>query len=113
MKKLNMHVVGQKIPPTKVLRKTLQEREFNSWCKLPYKGRGVCLFNECPKINKSLSSSTGLSENELNYYYKMVCDVAPVRSIPGRSKNGVQCRRCSTSENFIIETLPHVLGQCP
>jgi hypothetical protein len=54
----------------------------------------------------------GISDAEFKDYLKMVGDVAPVRGIKGRSKDGIRCRHCSTNENFIIETLPHVLGQC-
>lgn len=43
----------------------------------------------------------------------MVGDLAPVRAIPGRYMDGIQCRRCSTAENVVVEIFPHVLGQCP
>jgi len=40
---------------------------------------------------------------------KPIGNVAPVRGIPGRSKDRYQCRHCSTE----TETLTHVLGSCP
>ncbi|KAJ4434317.1 hypothetical protein ANN_22873 [Periplaneta americana] len=40
---------------------------------------------------------------------KMVGYVAPVRAVPGRSRDGTRCRRCLSE----IETLPHILGFCP
>ena len=43
----------------------------------------------------------------------MVGDVAPVRGIPGRSKDGHRYRSCSTAEHYVFECLSHVLGQCP
>ncbi|KAJ4445274.1 hypothetical protein ANN_07075 [Periplaneta americana] len=39
----------------------------------------------------------------------MVGYVAPVRAVPGRSRDGTRCRRCLSE----IETLPHILGFCP
>ncbi|KAJ4447658.1 hypothetical protein ANN_09665 [Periplaneta americana] len=39
----------------------------------------------------------------------MVGSVAPVRAVPGRSRDGTRCRRCLNE----IETLPHILGFCP
>jgi len=40
---------------------------------------------------------------------KPIGNVAPVRRIPGRSKDGYQCRHCSTE----TETLAHVLARGP
>ena len=40
---------------------------------------------------------------------KMVGYVAPVRAVPGRSRDGTRYRRCLSE----IETLPHILGFCP
>ena len=54
-----------------------------------------------------------MTESEYKSFLKIFNNVAPVRSLHGRSKDGVQCRRCSGTENFVVETLPHVLGQCP
>ncbi|KAJ4442741.1 hypothetical protein ANN_04332 [Periplaneta americana] len=39
----------------------------------------------------------------------MVGYVAPVRAVPGRSRDGTRCRRCLSE----IETLPHIFGFCP
>lgn len=55
----------------------------------------------------------GIPDAELVCYLKMVGDVASVRGIKGWFKDGICCRHCSINENFIIETLPYVLGQCP
>lgn len=54
-----------------------------------------------------------LTDSYYKDYLKMVGDLAPVRSIPGRYMDGIQGRRCSTAENVVVETLPYVLGQCP
>jgi hypothetical protein len=55
----------------------------------------------------------GLIISEYKDSMKMIGDVAPVRSNPGRSKDGTQCRRCSSAENYVYESLPHILGFCP
>lgn len=96
----------------KTIRKQLQEEEFKNWCALPQKGRGATLFQECIKINKKMNNLDGLTDSEFKDYLKMIGDVAPVRGIKGRSKDGNRCRHCSTNENFSFESLPHVLGQC-
>lgn len=49
----------------------------------------------------------------ITYYMKENIDVAAVREIKGRSKDGICCRHCSIDENFIVETLPYILGKCP
>lgn len=42
--------------------------------------------------------------------FLMVNDVAPVRRIHGRSKDGIQCRCWCTADNFAVKTLQHALG---
>lgn len=98
---------------SKALRTLLREKEFINWTSLTHKGRGVTLFRHYPPANNILDGNVGLTLSELKDAIKMIGDVAPVRAIPGRSKDGTQCRHCSTAENFITETLPHVLGSCP
>lgn len=39
----------------------------------------------------------------------MTANVCPLRAVPGRSRDGNHCRRCSSE----METLAHVLGACP
>ena len=60
-----------------------------------------------------MTKGQGLTETEFKYYLKMINDVASVRSLNGRSKNGHQCRHCSDTEIYVYETLAHVLGKCP
>jgi hypothetical protein len=98
---------------SKQIRASLQNQEYENWCSLPQKGRGAALFSECPTINKKINNIEGITDSEFKDYLKMVADVAPVRGVHGRSKDGIRCRHCSTTENFVVETLPHVLGQCP
>jgi hypothetical protein len=113
LEKLNLTIGDQTKMSTKALRNKLQEIEYEKWCELPYKGKGVVLFQDCQKINKRLTKGQGLTETEFKYYLKMINDVASVRSLHGRSKDGHQCRHCSDTENYVSETLAHVLGQCP
>ena len=37
---------------SRLIRDHLQEREFESWAKLPHKGKGIEIFKEQPKFNK-------------------------------------------------------------
>lgn len=52
-----------------------------------------------------MSSSTWIAS------IKMIGQVAGVRGVPGRSKDGRQCRYCT--ETYVYESLSHVLGSCP
>lgn len=49
----------------------------------------------------------------MRLFKNIIGDVAPVKAIHGRSKDAIQRRQCCKAENFVDETLPHVLGQCP
>ena len=91
------------------IRETLRDREFNTWCSLQSKGRGVILFKEFPPCNQWITNHEGLSSSEWKDAIKMVGGVAPVRAVPGRSRDTNRCRRCLNE----IETLAHVLGSCP
>jgi len=88
-------------------RATLREREFDDWCALPQKGKGVALFKQEPSFNKWLMTKKGLSSSEWTSSIKMTANVAAVRVIPGRSTQTTRCRHCNE-----IETLGHVLGAC-
>lgn len=110
---LNENGIDIENPNTKKLRETLQESEFHKWCALRQKGRGVILFQEYPPANLNLNKMKGLNCSEYKEYLKMVGDVAPVRATHGRSKDGNRCRHCPTTETYISESMPHVLGVCP
>ncbi|KAJ4430211.1 hypothetical protein ANN_22422 [Periplaneta americana] len=62
--------------------------------------------NILPEIN-GFFSKEGLSSSEWRDAIKMNANVAPVRSLHGRSLDGFRCRYCNE-----IETLAHVLGSC-
>jgi len=96
----------------RIIRKKLQEKEYINWCSLPQKGKGAVLYQQCSDINKQINHLDGLTDSEFRDYLKMVGDVAPVRGTKGRSRDGNRCRHCSTNENYVFESLPHVLGQC-
>lgn len=113
LKKLDLPDDGFKnMTSVKSIRTFLQNREFDNWSTKSYKGRGAILFKEFPPANNFVDNK-GLSASELKDAIKIIGDVAPVRVLPGRSKDGTQCRHCSDAENFSPETLPHVLGFCP
>ena len=96
------------------LRTMLRGREVEKWKSLPFKGRGVALFQESAATNGKLTIKGGLSSGEFTESIKLVTNSVSVRANPGRGREGYQCRRCPVSEtsNVIAETLPHVLGQC-
>ena len=92
---------------SKNLRPLLYEQAFNEWCGHKQKGRGVILYSEVKHTNSWIYRKNGLSLSEWRDCLKMTCNVAPVRSVPGRNPNTFHCRYCSE-----IETLGHVLGYC-
>ena len=93
--------------PGQVLRQKLQKDSFTSWCSLSQKGMGVELYAEYQKGNKLIVNKESLTSSEWISAMKMSANVYPVRSIPGRSSDGPQCRYCDERE-----TLSHVLGRC-
>jgi len=100
---------NQKIKYSELLRSELRQREYIEWQRLRSKGKGVELFQDCPKINRLLFEKHSITTSEWINYFKMVGNVAAVRNIPGRSSGTNRCRIESCNE---IETLPHVLGFC-
>ncbi|KAJ4431161.1 hypothetical protein ANN_19756 [Periplaneta americana] len=100
----------------------------NQWLdrRLPGKWIGRKGAVECPARSPDLTQLdfflrsnlksvvyTPLPENiqELNNRITHECNRirAPIRAVPGRSRDGTRCRRCLRE----IETLPHILGFCP
>ncbi|KAI5753643.1 hypothetical protein M8J77_002061 [Diaphorina citri] len=77
------------------------------------RGIGVSLFKEVKSHNKYLTASEGLSNREVTEMIKMNTNTVAIRGIPGRSHDGVKCRRCPQNiENKPTESLAHVLGNC-
>lgn len=111
--KLNILTPVEDITSTKQIRLKLRDDEFEKWTKLPSKGKGVILFSHFSPANISFHRRIGLTSSEYKDGLKMIGAVAPVRVLPGRSRDGTRCRHCSTTENYVAETLPHVLGSCP
>ncbi|KAJ4438286.1 hypothetical protein ANN_14225 [Periplaneta americana] len=91
------------------LREILRNRSFESWCKLPHKGKGVILYSDYPKANSWMSSKANLSISEYINAIKISSNLSAVRSVPGRSLNTTRCRHPGCNET---ETLGHVLGFC-
>ncbi|KAJ4437905.1 hypothetical protein ANN_13844 [Periplaneta americana] len=81
------------VDPRKV-RDALREKEFENWCTLQQKGKGVILNKEFPPANSWIRNHKGLTLSEWIDALKMVGYVAPVRAVPGRSRDGTRCRRC-------------------
>lgn len=100
---------NRKVKYSETLRKELRQREYIDWQRLRSKGKGVELFQDCPKINRLLYEKHSITTSEWINYFKMVGNVAAVRNTPGRSSGTNRCRIVSCNE---IETLPHVLGFC-
>ncbi|KAJ4445844.1 hypothetical protein ANN_12529 [Periplaneta americana] len=67
------------------------------------------LDKEFTPANKWMRQPDHLTSSEWRLRLKMTANVCPLRAIPGRSRDGNQCRRCVSE----IETLGHVLGACP
>lgn len=100
---------SQDIPNVRALRQHLRDLEFDKWCNLAQKGRGVILFKEFTPANTWFGNPKGLTSNEWKTSIKMMANVCPVRALPGRSLDGNHCRHCLSEK----ETLAHVLGACP
>ncbi|KAJ4447070.1 hypothetical protein ANN_09059 [Periplaneta americana] len=61
------------------------------------------------KTSLPQTAGSGLSSSEWRDALKLTGNVAPVRTIPGRTLDNNHCRRCHSE----VETLAHVLGSCP
>ena len=93
----------------KNVRSRLRDQEFEKWCELPQKGKGVELLKEYLPANHWIIKHEGLSSSEWRDAIKMTGNVAAVRVVPGRTMGNNRCRHCGNE----IETLPHVLSSCP
>lgn len=94
--------------PSSLIRSKLREKEFNSWCALTQKGKGVILYESVKHANGWIYNKRGLSNSEWIDCLKMTCNVSAVRAVPGRSMNNtIHCRHCNE-----FESLAHVLGYC-
>ncbi|KAJ4428796.1 hypothetical protein ANN_25789 [Periplaneta americana] len=91
------------------MRKKLREKELEAWAKLPQKGLGVELYSEFTPANSWIRHREGLTSSEWREAIKMTAHVSSVRSLPGRTRDNILCRRCHREP----ETLAHVLGSCP
>ena len=113
LEKLKLNTIEMEKWNTHKIRKALRDKEFESWSKLPSKGKGVMLMAEHTASNRWLYRREGLTMAEYREMVKMTGGVTANRAVPGRSVVGNQCRRCSNTETFNFETLPHILGSCP
>ena len=67
------------------------------------------MYKDYPKGNKVIINKTGITSSEWVSMIKMSSNLYPVRSIPGRSQDGTQCRLITCTET---ESLAHVLCRC-
>ncbi|KAJ4433178.1 hypothetical protein ANN_15435 [Periplaneta americana] len=79
------------------VRNALREKEFENWCTLQQKGKGVILNKEFLPVNRWRRNHKGLTLSEWIDALKMVAYVAPVRAVPGRSRDGTHLRPFATS----------------
>ncbi|KAJ4428814.1 hypothetical protein ANN_25807 [Periplaneta americana] len=93
----------------KSLQLTELSDELEAWAKLPQKGLGVELYSEFTPANSWIRHREGLTSSEWREAIKMTAHVSSVRSLPGRTRDNILCRRCHREP----ETLAHVLGSCP
>lgn len=95
--------------PSELIRGELRMRAYEDWKKLKCKGKGVELFEACPKVNRKLYNKYGLTTSEWTTYMKLIGSVTAVRVNHGRNTGTNRCRIESCNE---IETIAHVLGFC-
>lgn len=94
----------------KQIRNYLREKDFDAWCSLPVKGKGVVLFKDSQISNEWMINKENLSCSQFTNAIKMSTNCAAVKGIKGRSANDSSCRYPACRK---IETLPHVLQDCP
>ncbi|KAJ4436182.1 hypothetical protein ANN_18812 [Periplaneta americana] len=92
------------------IRKHLRNDAFQTWTNHTLRGKGVIVYSDLPKANSWVSNRKGLSSSEWTNALKMSGNISAVRAIPGRTLSTTRCRHPDCSE---LETLGHVLGQCP
>ncbi|KAJ4448130.1 hypothetical protein ANN_10142 [Periplaneta americana] len=73
------------------LRTILRSEEFNKWCQLPQKRKGVSLYQDFTSVNSWVRHHTDLSSSEWRDALKMGGNVAPVRAVPGRTQDNNYC----------------------
>ncbi|KAJ4441804.1 hypothetical protein ANN_11662 [Periplaneta americana] len=92
------------------IRKHLRNDAFQTWTNHTLRGKGVIVYSDLPTSNSWVSNRKGLSSSEWTNALKMSSNISAVRAIPGRTLSTTRCRHPDCSE---LETLGHVLGQCP
>ncbi|KAJ4445831.1 hypothetical protein ANN_12516 [Periplaneta americana] len=65
---------------------------------------------QAPQLQKWVTPKPGEKKTEWTNALKMSSNISAVRAIPGRTLSTTRCRHPDCSE---LETLGHVLGQCP
>ena len=107
--KLCQTSLGSTLSSSKKIRQELRQKSFQDWCKQKWQGIGVTKFQIFPKVNATVSLTSGVSSSEWTSIIKLNTNYANLRGVPGVSSESTLCRRCG-KEN---ETPFHVIGSCP
>ncbi|KAJ4441230.1 hypothetical protein ANN_11081 [Periplaneta americana] len=110
LSKLNITTIGAINWSGSKIRKHLRNDAFHTWANHTMRGKGVIVYSDLPKANSWVSNRKGLSSSEWTNALKMSSNISAVRAISGRTLSTTRCRHPDCSE---LETLGHVLGQCP
>lgn len=110
LSKLNITTINAINWSGRKIRKHLRNDAFQTWTNHTLRGKGVIVYSDLPKANSWVSNRKGLSSSEWTNALKMSSNISAVRAIPGRTLSTTRCRHPDCSE---LETLGHVLGQCP
>ncbi|KAJ4437095.1 hypothetical protein ANN_17230, partial [Periplaneta americana] len=110
LSKLNITAIDAINWSGRKIRKHLRNDAFQTWTNHTLRGKGVIVYSDLPKANSWISNRKGLSSSEWTNALKMSSNISAVRAIPGRTLSTTRCRHPDCSE---LETLGHVLGQCP
>ncbi|KAJ4433368.1 hypothetical protein ANN_15627 [Periplaneta americana] len=74
------------------LREELRGRDYESWKTLSGRGKGVETYSEVTAVNSWITNKKELSTSEWISSLKMTANLAAVRSVPGRSLDGIDLR---------------------
>ncbi|KAJ4441552.1 hypothetical protein ANN_11408 [Periplaneta americana] len=110
LSKLNITTIDAINWSGRKIRKHLRNDAFQTWTNHTLGGKGIIVYSDLPKANSWVSNRKGLSSSEWTNDLKMSSNISAVRAIPGRTLSTTRCRHSDCSE---LETLGHVLGQCP
>uniref|UniRef100_A0A3B5M253 Reverse transcriptase domain-containing protein n=1 Tax=Xiphophorus couchianus TaxID=32473 RepID=A0A3B5M253_9TELE len=88
-----------------------REHEFQRWCEKPVQGRGIVNFAHDRISNAWLRPWCGFKQCFFIAALQLRANIYPTRESLNRGRDGAlrSCRKCSAR----LESLSHILGQCP